>query len=254
MNCGSNYQQENNLEQVHNKANSMAKNGLKKFETPCVNKIILNEQGISYNQLNTVQGNEWVLSKRMEFNKSNLNAITYYFSAKSEGNCIEPINYCTIDSLHVEIQPTQIQKITIPKFESSTNLNNLFIPDSKLLDLNFDGIMDFDLALNDVSGTTNLLRRYFMFNPIKEEFEEGIDLANVRLDTSKQLIYNSWNGGHAGKISNRQWSKIVNYNEQQIVKEIKSEFNSELNSYVVTTSQLASDQKYIYKIDTIERR
>ena len=30
--------------------------------------------------------------------------------------------------------------------------------------------------------------------------------------------------------------------------------DSELNSYVVTTSQLASDQKYIYKIDTIERR
>ena len=114
--------------------------------------------------------------------------------------------------------------------------------------------MDFDLALNEISGATNEIRRYFIYNPSERKFEEGIDIANLGIDTSQNLIYNSWNGGHAGKISTRIWSKIVNYKELKTVKKIKSDYNSDLQSYIVETTDLNVNGQYNIRFDTIKHK
>ena len=225
----------------------------KSLEQICLDTTKLNKSEVKHRLVKRGKKNEWILSKKVIFSKENLPSVIYYYSAESKVTCDKPINYFAIDSLRIELEGSHFQTLKLPKFESSSTLDKLAKPDSKLIDLNFDGLMDFDLGLNERSGATNEIRRYFIYNPIKGVFEEGIDIANMGIDTSQNLIYNSWNGGHTGKISTRIWSKINNYTELKTVKEIKSDYNKELESYIVKTSELKNDGKYSIKIDTIKR-
>jgi len=246
---------EDNNQQNHKEiATGEPNKEVKSFDTLCIDTIKLNSLEVKHFRIKNDKEREWVLSKRIEFQQINLKSIDYYFSAKSKTKCLKPINYFYLDSLKLELKDSKIQTIQLSEFESGSTLEKLAKPNSKLIDLNFDGIMDFDLALTEVSGATNELRRYFIYNPIKEQFEEGIDIANVGLDTLQKLIYNSWSGGHTGKISTRIWSKISNYDELKTVKEIKSDFSQELDSYIVKTSEIKNDGKYSIKIDTIKRQ
>jgi len=246
---------EDNNQQNHKEiATGEPNKEVKSFDTLCIDTIKLNSLEVKHFRIKNDKEREWVLSKRIEFQQINLKSIDYYFSARSKTKCLKPINYFYLDSLKLELKDSKIQTIQLSEFESGSTLEKLAKPNSKLIDLNFDGIMDFDLALTEVSGATNELRRYFIYNPIKEQFEEGIDIANVGLDTLQKLIYNSWSGGHTGKISTRIWSKISNYDELKTVKEIKSDFSQELDSYIVKTSEIKNDGKYSIKIDTIKRQ
>ena len=224
------------------------------LEINCIDTIKLKGLEIDHHRINSDRHQHWVLSKRIVFGEVNLNSIEYYFSAKLKTNCKKPINYFSLDSLSLELQDSIFQTIILPEIESSSTLNQLAKPNSRVIDLNFDGQMDFDLALNEISGAMNEIRRYFIYNPSERKFEEGIDIANLGIDTSQNLIYNSWNGGHAGKISTRIWSKIVNYKELKTVKKIKSDYNSDLQSYIVETTDLNVNGQYNIRFDTINHK
>jgi len=214
----------------------------------CLDTLELNRLDISY-WLND-DNKEWVLSTRSNFEEKNVRSITYFYSARSQ--CKKPTDYFTTDSLRIAINPTLSQTIQVDKFESSSSFSNLANPNSRLIDINFDGHMDIDLALNDRSGVTNELRQYFIFNPTKGSFEKGLTLANLSIDTTLHLLYTSWSAGHAGNISTRIWSRIKNYQELQTVKKIKSSYHKALDSYIVETTELYGEGDYSLKIDTIK--
>ncbi len=255
LNIGCNSPKENHILQSQNNIEAVETKYIDKSdETPCLDTTKLNSLKLKYKQVSNANSIKWVITKRIDFRKSNLMSCVYYYSADSMTKCKKPIDYFYLDSLKLKLADSRYQIIKLSEFESGSSLDNLENPNSKLIDLNFDGIDDLDLGLNEVSGATNELRRYFIYNPRKAKFENGIDVSNVRVDTSQNLIYNSWNGGHAGKISKRIWSKIINYKELITVKEISSDYNQRLDSYIVETSELNDDGKYRINIDTIRRK
>ncbi|MFK8056269.1 MAG: hypothetical protein AB8F78_09150 [Saprospiraceae bacterium] len=95
------------------------------------------------------------------------------------------------------------------------------------------------------------MRSYFIYNPEKGAFEHGMDLVNLRLDIKAKLVYNSSNGGHAGRISGRTWSSFVGYDSIRLEKAINSDFNRELEAYVVETIELSSEGIYETTVDTV---
>jgi hypothetical protein len=225
---------------------------IEQITTTCLDTIELSNRKIKYSKYHNF--NKWVLSWQKSVDQGKISSLVYFYSAKLKSdNCIKPIDYFSLDSIQIEFTEREIQTIEIEKFSSFSTFENLSKPNSKLLDINFDGLIDFDLGLNEISGATNEMRRYYVYNPIKNEFEKGLDIANLGIDSTNRLLYNSWSGGHAGKISTRIWSDIINYDSLRTIKEINSDYHKEIDSYVIRTSQLNKEKEYSVSIDTVKR-
>ena len=221
----------------------------------CIDTILLNEMNIKHSSLIESNIEVWQLEYTKYYNEDNFKSISYIYSCEfNPKNCKEKINWFQLDSIKIQLSKTDIQMIIIDKFLSSSNLNNLNKPNSKLVDINFDGIQDFDLGLNEVSGVTNELRKYFIFNPNKARFEGGIDLANLGIDTENKILYSSWSGGHAGRIGTRIWSNIFEYDSLRTEKSIHNEYDKKLDSYIIETVKLNSEEEYETTIDTVKRK
>ncbi|HRX28144.1 MAG TPA: hypothetical protein P5235_02065 [Saprospiraceae bacterium] len=201
-------------------------------------------------------GNEYfgIFKWKKHYSNEKFNSIKFCYSSNLVSNKrLNEINRISLDSLIVEFSNGNWQSIIIPEFSASVNFFDLDNPDLKLQDINFDGETDLDLALNDVSGATNALRRYFILNPKKEKFEDGIDFANLRIDSDKRQLYHSWNGGHAGKISDRYWVNIIDYNRTLVLKKMSSEYDDRIKAYIVKNMILLKDGNYEFSRDTIIR-
>lgn len=107
------------------------------------------------------------------------------------------------------------------------------------------------MGLNEASGVTNEVRTFFVFNLEKGRFENDIDLANVGLDNEAKIIYTIWSGGHAGRISSREWSTFVGYDSIRMVKEIQSDFDKKLSAYIIETKELNAAGIYRTITDTL---
>ena len=219
-------------------------------DTTCLNFEILKDHQINFNIIDNPEN--WVFSKVINYGLEHLKSIHYYYSVDRRDKCKTPINKFNLDSLQISLPHSKIQKVKIPKYSSSVNLEELLKINQNIGNLNFDEFADLEIILNDISGSTNLLKRYLIYNPIDIVFEKGIDLANVKIDSINKLIYHSWNGGHSGKISTRNWIRINNYDEIITHKEVSSDYNKTLDSYIVFTKELHNGE-YITKLDTLSK-
>lgn len=208
---------------------------------------------IEHQRITELDKEIWILKYTRPVDAPNITSLSYFYSCviKPE-DCNKNKKWFQVDSIQAELKDGNVQALILQMHTAGTNLEGLNTPDSKLIDINFDGYPDVDMGLNEISGNSNEMRRYFVFNPEKEVFENGMDLVNLSLDKEAKLIYNTSSGGHAGRISGREWSTFVGYDSLRLEKAINSDFDRKLEAYVVETIELNAEGNYETKIDTVK--
>ena len=221
-------------------------------ERLCIDTNVLNQMGVLHRRILEADKETWLLKFTKPVEGSNISTLSYFYSWPPIGkDCSDDSRWFQVDSIQVQLTDQRSHTLKILKHTAGTGIDGLNAPDSRLIDINFDGYPDVDIGLNEVSGVTNEIRSYFVFNPTKSSFENGIELANVGLDKEAKLLYTSWSGGHAGRISNREWSSFVGYDSIRLEKSIQSDFDKGLEAYVVKTTTISAAGDYETKVDTM---
>lgn len=220
----------------------------------CIDTLLLNQMQIQHHRTIKEGKETWILKYTKPVEARNITTLSYFYSWPPLGeDCAKNNKWFQVDSIQVQLTNSKIQTLKIQEFTAGTSLNKLNAPDSKLIDVNFDGYADVEMGLNEVSGSSNEMRSYYVFNPEKGAFENGIDLANLRLEEEAKLLYTSWSGGHAGRISGRTWSSFVGYDSIRLEKAINSDYNNELDAYIIETVELSATGRYETVIDSVKR-
>ncbi|MDA8692520.1 hypothetical protein N9L92_00545 [Saprospiraceae bacterium] len=228
----------------------------------CLDTIFLSKSNIKYhkqktdfrysNQKKVRRKWNWLIEVNQDDINQNLKLATYYYSSPIffKDKCDKVIDYFELDSIQLRTS-SNIQTLL---FGGSVGLSidDLMKTRFELVDLNFDGHSDLKMYLNLVSGATNEMSEYFIYNPNVDKYSNGLTITNLGIDTIKQELYNGWTGGHVGKIGARIWSEIFNYDSLRTNKSIRTDYIDSLSIYIQTKKEL-NGHNYTTIVDTILR-
>jgi len=221
-------------------------------ESVCIDTNILNQMGVQHRRFIVADKETWLLKYTKPVEASNIYTLSYFYSWPPIGeDCSDDSKWFQVDSIQAQMTNSNTQTLGIQEFTAGTSMDKLNQPDSRLIDINFDGYPDIEMGLNEVSGNANEMRRYFVYNPEKEAFENGMDLVNFRRDSEAKFLYTHWSGGQAGRIGAREWFSFVGYDSIRLEKAINSDFDRELEAYVVETIELNAEGNYETRVDTV---
>jgi len=207
---------------------------------------------VQHRRIDNADKEAWVFKFTKPVEASYISHLSYFYSWPPIGEgCEQENKWFQVDSIQVQLTEGKFQTLKIQKHAAGSDLNGLNKPDSKLVDINFDEYPDVDMGLNEVSGNSNELRTYFVFNPRKGKFETGIDLANLGVDNEAKLLYTTWSGGHAGRIGGRESLSFVGYDSIRLDKSVQRDYNKNLEAYTVNTTTLTLAGNYETVVDTM---
>ncbi len=219
----------------------------------CLDTAYLIKSAIKYKQV-TFTGrkySKWVLSFDRDVDLHATDKIRYFLSSEPFEKCDEPAEYVIIDSLVFHYTDGQTWTKVLPEGAAGTSLKDINDLDSRVVDINSDGYEDVDIGLNEVSGGTNAIRLYFIFDTDLNKFTNGITLANAQVDPDNKLVYSSWNGGAAGKISTRLWQEFVGYDSLRLRRQEVSDYDRALSKYIKVTTIVDELGQISTQVDTL---
>ncbi|MGB4848441.1 MAG: hypothetical protein WBP41_11015, partial [Saprospiraceae bacterium] len=151
--------------------------------------VKLKEMGISYQKLGYL-----ILTDTMPKSEQIL-GLTYQMIANIDNDYV----LFQLDSLFVKL-PNELQAFGFDEFGPYFHsYESLLKPDILFDDYNFDGKIDFSIY-SAASGNSNETRNFYIFNSKSRKFNNPLLMNNTSFDRNKKLVYQGWNGGHAGKI------------------------------------------------------